>query len=185
MPVNKTFLSLICLKFIYEVSSTRKLFESRSVEFKVDRPKKYSVEENFAGRSYFSSEIIPVIKELVPEVNVQKNVLELHKSLSVSLRIISSNKLVDIEAYKSLIKEIENLLINRFNCTKFNYTLHGAFQHSAQLIAENCNRDLGVLSEELLKAINKVLRRYMLNLSRKSYSELQLVDVITRAIEIH
>ena len=66
-----------------------------------------------SGREFFSSKIVPVIAELVPAEAVtqtQENVLKLHQKLSVLLRIISSDVVVDMDAYKALVYDIEKLL---------------------------------------------------------------------------
>ena len=136
-----------------------------------------------SGRIFFSSKLVPVIQELIPESTVQEKILQLHKKMSILLRIISSDKTVDITAYKTLVSDIEQLLAVHFSWARLNFTLHATLQHSAELIQENDDRGLGTLSEEALESNNKDLRRFMETLSRKFSGELQLTDVIIRALE--
>ena len=135
------------------------------------------------GRDFFSNKLVPVLEALVPENDVPANVLMLHRKLSVVLRVISSDAMVDIIAYENFIKEIGLLLAEHFSWAKLNFTLHASLHHSAELMKDNSNRGLGTLSEEALESNNKDLRRFMETLSRKFSGKLQLSDVITRALE--
>jgi len=86
--------------------------------------------------------------------------------MGVLIKFISSNNLIGKDANKTLVKDVENLLMASLILAKLNYILHGSIQHSAQLIKviNNYGRNL---SEEALKANIKHLRRYMEPLSRK------------------
>ena len=66
---------------------------------------------------------------------------------------------------------------NNFAWAKLNHTLHGAIQHSVELIQLNDDEGLGPYSEEGLEANNKDIRRYLEELSRKSDGNQQLEDI--------
>ena len=70
-----------------------------------------------------------------------------------------------------------------FPWAKVNHTLHGALQHSSELIEMNDDRGLGGYSEEGLEANNKNVRHFLEHLSRKSDSNQQLADVHHRILE--
>ena len=64
-----------------------------------------------------------------------------------------------------------------------NHTLHGAIQHSAELIEMNGGESLGWYSEEGLEANNKDIRNYLEHLSRKTGTNQQIEDVMNRLLE--
>ena len=134
------------------------------------------------GRRFFSSELRPVLEELISE-NYRDNALLLHLQLSSILRIVSCTAKVDIDKYEELTKKTGlNLAVN-FPWVRLNYTMHGTVQHSAELIRDNGNQGLGDLSEEALEANNKDIRKMLADYSRKTDPVAQLTDTAHRLLE--
>ena len=73
--------------------------------------------------------------------------------------------------------------MNKFPWAQLNHTLHGAIQHSGELIETNGGESLGWYSEEGLEANNKDIRKYLELLSRKCDNNKQIEDVHHRLLE--
>ena len=58
-------------------------------------------------------------------------------------------------------------ICNDFPWARYNHTLHGAIQHSAELIEMNLGLSVGWQSEEDLEANNKDIRNYLETSSKK------------------
>jgi len=74
-------------------------------------------------------------------------------------------------------------ICNDFPWARLNHTLHGAIQHSAELIEMNLGLSIGWYSEEGLEANNKDIRNYLETLSRKCDGNSQIADVHHRLLE--
>ena len=135
------------------------------------------------GRKFFSQKLVPVVEKLIGDEAVRQTVLTLHLKLSIVLRVISSNELINMDEYEKLVKEIGILLAEKFSWAKLNFTLHASLHHSAELMKDNDCRGLGSLSEEALESNNNDLRIFMESFSRKFSGEYQLRDVLLRALE--
>ena len=76
------------------------------------------------GRRFFSSELRPVLEELIPD-KYKENALLLHVQLSAVLRLVSCTEKLDMIKYKELCKQIGLNLANNFPWVRLNHTLHG------------------------------------------------------------
>ena len=135
-----------------------------------------------AGRTFFSATMTPVLVDLVPDEH-KEHIRDVHIKMSVLLRVIESNQIVDIPSFEGTVKDLTTLLATQYPWAKLNFTLHASLQHAAELIKNNGNRGLCALSEEGLESNNKDLRRFMEVKSRKTSLVKQLVDTMTRALE--
>ena len=109
-----------------------------------------------AGRRFFSAEMTPVLEELAPDES-RAVIIDIHTKMSVILRIISSNKVVDVTAFETIVKELTLSLTKNFSWARLNFTLHASIQHSAELMRKNGNRGLGSLSRRHWKRTTKIL----------------------------
>ena len=138
------------------------------------------------GRRFFSSQIKPVLEQLLSKASnnhYKDNIILLHHQLSLILRIISCTSIIDVSKFKVLCKATILNISTNFPWARLNHTLHGAIQHSAELIEMNEGRSLGGYSEEGLEANNKDIRRFLENRSRKCDANMQLEDVHNRILE--
>ena len=109
--------------------------------------------------------------------------MKLHEKLSIILRVVSCQSLIDVQQYGELVEEASLLIARCYPWAMVNHTLHGLLHHSAELIQLNNGYGLGLLSEEGLEATNKHIRRYLELLSRKTCPIQQLTDVMHRLLE--
>ena len=138
------------------------------------------------GRRFFSDELNPVINDLLATRSSRKhqaNILKLHKQMSIILRIISCTRKIDVKKFDEHCKETMINIASNFPWVLLNHTLHGAIQHSAELIEMNGGESLGGYSEEGLEANNKDIRNYLEHLSRKTGTNQQIEDVMNRLLE--
>ena len=138
------------------------------------------------ARRFFTAASEPVLKAMLSKSHNMKHrdaILKLHNQLSIVLRIISCTRLINIEKYKQHVQDTMKNITTNFPWAKLNHTLHGAIQHSCELIDMNGGRSLGGYSEEGLEANNKDVRYFLEHLSRKSDSNKQLEDVHHRILE--
>ena len=119
---------------------------------------------------------------ILPEKYKQK-VLELHKNISVILRVISCRLKVNIECYNSLCMQVSCTFSEDFKWVQLNDTLHATLHHSKELIVNNNSEGLGPLSEEALESNYKDIRNFMETQSRKFSKVEQLTDVMSRLLE--
>ena len=133
------------------------------------------------GRRFFSEKAVPIISECIKD-KYKDSVLNLHKNLSVALRILSSRSQVNLEKYHELITETSLMIAENFSWADINYTLHGVLHHSEELIILNNGWSIGELSEEGLEANNKFIRKYLEERSRKTSPVDQLTDVMSRLL---
>ena len=71
------------------------------------------------------------------------------------MRIISSQRKVDVDLFEQLCMDIPLNIVDNFPWVRLNHTLHGTIQHSTELIKLNSGYGLGTYSEEGLEANNK------------------------------
>ena len=138
------------------------------------------------GRRFFSPQIKPVLEQLLSKTSNKKhkdNIILLHNQLSIILRIISCSSLIDVVKFKAHCEATILNISTNFPWVKLNHTLHGAIQHSAELIEMNEGRSLGGYSEEGLEANNKDIRHFLEKRSRQCDSNMQLEDVHNRILE--
>ena len=119
------------------------------------------------GRRVFSEEVVETISSLLPG-KYKQNVLLLHKQLSAVMRIISSQRKVDVDLFEQLCMDISLNIVDNFPWVRLNHTLHGTIQHSTELIKLNSGYELGAYSEKGLEANNKDIRNFLLTHSRKT-----------------
>ena len=103
------------------------------------------------ARRFFSNECVPVVKDLLSKQHNKKhqeNVLRLHNQLSLILRVISCTRRIAVPKFASHCKETMNTIIDCFPWVRLNHTLHGAIQHSAELIEMNHGASIGFYSKE-------------------------------------
>ena len=138
------------------------------------------------ARRFFSDTSRPIIKELLSSrinMKYQEDMLKLHEQLSIVLRIISCTRKINVPLFEQHCEETcLNIAIN-FPWALINHTLHGALQHSAELIEMNGGESIGWYSEEGLEANNKDIRQYLGRLSRKTCNNKQIEDVHNRLLE--
>ena len=109
---------------------------------------------------------------------------ELHKKISVLLRVISScSQKVNYTKIVDLTTDISLLIADKLPWVEINWTLHGVLHHSAELIFLNGGWALGILSEEAIESNNKFVRRYLNQYARTSSPILQLTDAMSRLLE--
>ena len=77
---------------------------------------------------------------------------ELHRQLSVILRVISSSEKVHLEIYRDLCLQFSLNVANNFPWARLNHTLHGTVHQTAEFIERNDGVGLGMRSEEGLEA---------------------------------
>ena len=138
------------------------------------------------ARRFFSKECTPVLKDLLNKKYNQKhqeNILKLHCQLSIVLRIISCSRRINVKEFDKHCKETMMTICNHFPWVRLNNTLHGAIQHSAELIKMNDGISIGWYSEEGLEANNIDIRNYLESLSRKCDGNSQIADVHHRLLE--
>ena len=109
--------------------------------------------------------------------------LNLHKKLSIILRIFSCTRKIDVEKFKQYCKEKMTNTSKNFPWALLNHTLHGTIQHNAEVIEINGEERIGWYSEEGLESNNKDIRKYLECLSRKYDSNYQIEDVHHRLVE--
>ena len=138
------------------------------------------------GRRFFSDELIIVIEGLLAKPHTHKhkeNLLKLHHQISIILRIISCTRKIDVKKFSAHCEETMVNIATNFPWVLLNHTLHGAIQHSAELIEMNGGESLGWYSEEGLEANNKDIRNYLEHLSRKTGTNQQIEGVLNRLLE--
>ena len=138
------------------------------------------------GRRFFSNEVVPVLKNLLSKQHNKKhleNILKLHNQLSLVLRVISCTQKIDVPKFSKHCKETMSHIIDHFPWVSLNHTLHGAIQHSAELIEMNDGISIGWYSEEGLEANNKDIRNYLEHLTRKCDGNNQIEDAHHRLLE--
>ena len=135
-----------------------------------------------SGWRFFSTECVPSIKLCINE-KYHKSVLRLHLLLGTIIRVISGTSQDNIEDFENICKEASLLIATDIKWIKINYTLHGVFHHSAELIELNDGYSLGSLSEEGLEAANKHIRVYLETNARKTTNHDQIYDVISSLLE--
>ena len=139
-----------------------------------------------AGRHFFTNEITQILEDLLVEAGVPEHVEAvkyIHIRMSVLVRIIASNRNVDLAKYNKLVVELHTKLAEYFPWARLNFTLHAALHHSEQLIRDHGGQGLGELSEEALESNNKDLREWMEKMSRKTSCLDQLIDTMHRGLE--
>lgn len=139
------------------------------------------------GRRFLSAEMNYILQEKIPNIrpdtNYKENAILFHVQLSTIVRLISSTEKINIQKFEELCEATSLNLADNFPWARLNFTLHGAIQHSAQLIRENDNCGLGELSEEPLEANNKDIRKFLGNLSRTCDPVQQMTDTAHRLLE--
>ena len=101
---------------------------------------------------------------------------KLHKQLSIILRVVLCTRKINIEIFAHC-----NVATN-FPWALLHHALHGAIQHSAELMEMNGGEILGWYSEEGLESNNKDIRNCLEWLSRKC-NNTQIEDVHHRLLE--
>ena len=138
------------------------------------------------ARRFFSDKSLPIIKELLSKPNNikhQENMLKLHQELSIVFRVISCTRKINVPLFQKHCEETMLNMAYNFPWCKLNHTLHGALQHSCELIEMNGGESLGWYSEEGLEANNKDIRKFLERLSRKTCNNKQIEDVHHRLLE--
>ena len=97
-------------------------------------------------------------------------VRKIHTNLCVILRIISSTGQIHYEKLDELNKETSLLIAQKLPWVFINFTLHGVFHHSAELIYINNGWSIGTLSEQP-------------QFARTTSPILQLTDAMSRLLE--
>jgi hypothetical protein len=95
---------------------------------------------------FFSPEIVPALKKLLPEES-QDVVLEIHYKLSVILRVASSTRQVHVPEFQDLCTSAY-LLILELGWVRLSESVHDLLGHSWQLIAANDGFGLGQVIEQ-------------------------------------
>ena len=134
------------------------------------------------GRRFYSEETINVIERLSDQ-RYTKQILILHRQISMILRVISCCQKINLTKFQELCKDTSLNIAENFPWAVLNDTLHGAIHHSAELIEYNSGYGLGSLSEECLESNNKDVRNYLQFLARKCSPGDQLADVLCRLLE--
>ena len=138
------------------------------------------------ARRFFSKDSESVLNDLLSNDGNKRHkdsILLIHRNISTILRLILCTRKIDSSKFKSLCKNTMLVIAKDFPWAKVNHTLHGALQHSSELIEMNDDRGLGGYSEEGLEANNKNVRHFLEHLSRKSDSNQQLADFHHRILE--
>ena len=134
------------------------------------------------ARRFFSQESSLVILSCVDD-KYKETIKELHRNLTVILRVVSSSNEIDCEKLHQLTLQTSLLLAEKLPWVSINYTLHGLLHHSVEQIQLNSSYSLGSLSEEALESNNNFVRRYLEQFSRKICPTEQLKDAFSRLLE--
>ena len=120
----------------------------------------------------------------------QQRMSEFGMKLSVILRIMSSKKKVNVEAYKQFCIDLNMHIITQFPreisrtlpgpWVSITPSLHKVLAHSWELIMLNEGFGLGSLDESGLEGNNKILRGIRTKLSRKNSQQNNLEDTLHR-----
>ena len=132
-----------------------------------------------AAKQFFSDEVVPVLKELFPQEYID-DLLHLHKNFSVILRVINSRRKVDTEKLEDTCTETSLFLREKYDFLEITETAHMVFGHSFQLIELNDGYGLGLMSEQGLEGINKLVHRYSERYARQNNLLNNIQDVVNR-----
>ena len=98
------------------------------------------------GRRFFSNELVPVITDLLDKPHNLKqkgNLLKLHHQISIILRVISCTRKIDMKKFAHHCEETMINISTNFPWASLYHTLHGAIQHSCELIEMNGCESIG------------------------------------------
>ena len=110
------------------------------------------------ARNFFLQKNQDLIVECV-EDKYKETIRELHKKISVLLRVISScSQKVYYRRIVRLTREISLLIAEKLSWVDLNWTLHVLLHHSAELIHLTGGWGLRILAVEALESNNKFIR---------------------------
>ena len=107
----------------------------------------------------------------------------IHQDVSVILLVVACGQRVDCEKLEIITKRVSTLISEKLPWVNINWTVHGLFHHSTQLIHMNGGWSIGELPEEPLEANNKFVRRYLNQFARTTAPIEQFTDVMNRLNE--
>ena len=144
---------------------------------------------NTARRILHNESIRNLIIEMIPE-EYRDTMRQYGQQLSVIIRIVCSNEIINIQELKNLCTELYAFLIRSFpRVTKQHLpgpwisitpSLHKLLAHSWELIELNGERGLRNLDESGLEGNNKILREIRTKLGRKTSQIANLIDSLRR-----
>ena len=145
---------------------------------------------NTCRRLLFNKDNLTELCSLIP-AHRRENMLMLGKYLSVILRVISSSsKVTNIDKFEALCREAYKfILVNwppiisakkHVDQVIISPSVHKLLGHSAELIRLNDHYGLGLVSEAGVESSNKLLRKFRINLARKTSQTENLTDCAQR-----
>ena len=139
-----------------------------------------SSDDGNTARRFFSSENREAVVHLFKGTVHEKAVIrELLQNFSVILRVISSKNLVDVDSFEEFCNQTYILLCQNFPWVSVTTSVHRLLGHSAERIRLNQGFGLGLISEEGLEAVHKLVRRFRELGARKTCLDDNIQDVFT------
>ena len=145
---------------------------------------------NTARKLMYDEKCSSEFLSLVPE-HRRENLKKLWRYLAIILRVISCNtKVKNLDKFESLCRETYKFILDNWPPVKIGKkvvpqvvispSVHKLLAHSGELMRLNDSFGLGLLSEAGVESSNKLLRRFRINLSRKTSQTENLEDCAKR-----
>jgi hypothetical protein len=139
-----------------------------------------SSDDGNTAKRFFSPEnreaVVGLFKGTVHEKAIIQKLIQ---NFSIILRLISSKRLVDVDAFEDFCNKTYICLCEEFPWVSVSTSVHRLLGHSAERIRLNHGFGLGMISEEGLEAIHKLVRRFRELSARKTSLEDNIQDVFT------
>ncbi|KAI6651099.1 hypothetical protein LOD99_5449 [Oopsacas minuta] len=151
---------------------------------RIDQPdlKEDTTSTGGVARRAFSndSKFIECAMSLV-KIDHRDSLCKLHTQLSFILRIINSDRKINTEELGNLCTDTYLLILQSFPWVNITPTLHQLLAYSEEILREmNFGYELKCFSEEGSEACNKLIRKYMEHLARKTSFEDNVIDIFLR-----
>jgi hypothetical protein len=139
-----------------------------------------SSDDGNTAKRFFAAENRAAVINLFKGTVHEKAVLQqLIQNFSIILRVISTKRLIDADAFEDFCNKTYLLLCEEFPWVSVSTSVHRLLGHSAERIRLNQGYGLGMVSEEGLEALHKLVRCFRELGARKTSLEDNIQDVFT------
>ena len=132
--------------------------------------------------NFFDTKSARAIRDILESYRVQKveEIMQIHVSLSIILRVVSSKRKVDLERYRAFCQSTYLDIVTQFPWVSVTECLHDVLGHSPEAIEINDGCGLGRFTEQGSEACNKDIRRFSEVAARHTSLDDNIFDVMRR-----
>ena len=150
------------------------------MQLDMPNPKGGSTDTGNTARKFFSNKSRDKVMRLVQGFNVeQKCYRKLLQNFNIILKVIGSDRLVDVDALADLCQETYVMILTQFSWVQLPQSIHALLAHAAERISLYEGHGLKRKSEEPLESCHQLIRKMREAGARKTSLEENIADVFT------